>query len=220
MPHYNVGQIVELDATGFGPGALLRTGDRGTVIAPGRVDEFRAMVYGVLWHKDGREHDMVEDRLRIFTHPMDKPGRAKGALATMEALRAVLQEEQPRAISEVLRELERARMTAEDWRGAMVSPYDTLHDMLDSRYRRLSWREFGRERNKMCDHLVYEVMEPAENVLMRARRQIRLCWQDPQADYESALTAAYNAMCDAERHLRDQSDDDESGEVSGDSDGD
>ena len=188
------------------------------MIAPGRVNEFRAMVYGVLWHKDGREHDMVEDRLRVFTHPMDKPGRAKGAFATMEALRTVLQEEQPHAMLEVLRELEQARMAAEDWRGAMVSPYDTPHDARDPCYRRLSWRESGVARNEMCDHLVYEVMEPAEDVLTRARRQIRLCWRDAQANYPSALTAAYNAMCDAERHLRDQSDDEESGEVGADSD--
>ena len=91
MPRCNIGQIVELDATGFGPGALLRIGDRGTVISTGRVNEFEAMVYRLLWHRDGREHDMAEDCLRIFTHPMDKPDRAKGAFATIEALRTVLQ---------------------------------------------------------------------------------------------------------------------------------
>ena len=53
---------------------------------------------------------------------------------------------------------------------------------------------------------------------MRARRDIRLCWQDPQANYPAALTAAYKAMCDAERHLRDQSDDEESEGVGADSD--
>ena len=69
----------------------------------------------------------------------------------------------------------------------------------------------------MCDHLAYKVMG-AEEVLMRARRQILLCWQGPPAGYESALTAAYNAICDAERHLGEQSDDEESGEVGDDSD--
>ncbi len=64
---YNIGQIVELDATGFGPGALLQTGDLGTVISTGHVNEFGATMYRLLWHRDGRENDMVEDRLRIST---------------------------------------------------------------------------------------------------------------------------------------------------------
>ena len=114
---FRVGQIVELDASGFGPGALLQTGERGTVVAPGRVNGVGAVEYKVLWHKDGVESGMVQDRLRMYTHPMDKPGRATGAFSTMEALRTVLQEEQPHAMAEVLRELEGARMAAEDWRG-------------------------------------------------------------------------------------------------------
>ena len=47
------------------------------------------------------------------------------AVETMQALRAVLQEEETHAMEEVRRELERARMTAEDLRGAAFSPYGT-----------------------------------------------------------------------------------------------
>ena len=113
---FKVGQIVELapETTGiFRPGDLMQTGDRGTVIAPGEFDE-GGVFYKVLWHKDGREDEVLQDMLSVFTHPMDKPGRATGAFATMEALRTVLQEEQQHAVSEILLNLERARMSAED----------------------------------------------------------------------------------------------------------
>ncbi len=47
------------------------------------------------------------------------------------------------------------------------------------------------------------MMAPAEDTLSEARRDIRSALQDPKTDYRAALTAAYNAMCDAERQLRD-----------------
>ena len=50
-----------------------------------------------------------------------------------------------RKLEETAREMERARMTAEDWRGKMVSPYGTNHHTRDPRHRLLSWREFGQE---------------------------------------------------------------------------
>ena len=42
-----------------------------------------------------------------------------GSFSTMQALQIVLKEEQSHAMTEVLREMERARMTAEDRRGAL-----------------------------------------------------------------------------------------------------
>ena len=77
---FTVGQIVELDAWGFGEGALLQTGDRGTVVVGGRMNEFGAMAARVLWHRIGREADMVEHRLRVCTHLVDAPGRSHGTL--------------------------------------------------------------------------------------------------------------------------------------------
>ena len=46
------------------------------------------------------------------------------AFATVEALRIVLREEQPPAMAEVLRDMERARMTAEDYRGSILREED------------------------------------------------------------------------------------------------
>ncbi len=48
--------------------------------------------------------------------PDGRAWRASGAFETMEALRVVLQEEQTHAMSDVLVQLERARMEREDFR--------------------------------------------------------------------------------------------------------
>ncbi len=111
-----------------------------------------------------------------------------------------------RKLAETTLEMERARMSAEDARGAMVSPYCNNYHTTDPRYRHLSWREFGTERNDMCDHLVHNVTHPAEEILQGARKKIRMVWRDPASSREAALTAAYNAMCDAEKCLRDNPD--------------
>ena len=58
---------------------------------------------------------MEASRLRVYVGPMDAPGRAKGSFETMEALRAVLKEGKSHMMEEVRRELERARMKAEDY---------------------------------------------------------------------------------------------------------
>ncbi len=204
----HIGQIIELDATGFGAGALLRDGDRGTVLTGAIINGFGNWEHKILWHRTGKETTMVQERLRLFEDPMDRPGRDKDAFTTVQALSVVLKEEQPHALSEVLREMERARMTAEDWRGAMVSPYGNDSDTRDPHYRNLSWREFGQEKNEMCDHLC-NVIDGAEDILSEGRRQIRMAWNDPRADSRAPLTAAYNAMCEAEETLRDNDSDSE-----------
>ncbi len=118
----------------------------------------------------------------------------------MEALRVVLQEEQPAALSEALREMERARMMAEDWRGAMESPYGNRVDTRDPNHRMLSWREIGQERNETCDYLA-TVNAEAREALVEARGEIRVALDDPGSDRRAALTTAYNAMREAERTL-------------------
>ena len=141
---------------------------------------------------------------------------------TMEALRAVLQHEQPPALAEALRDMERARMTAEDWRGAMESPYGNNSDTRDPNYRRLSWREFGQERDEMCDQLVAinnearEVTHDAVETLAEARREIAVALAVPGSNCEeirragtAALGAAYNAMIDVESILIGESSSDE-----------
>ena len=69
MARFNVGQIVELDAWGFGEGAELQTGDRGTVIVAGRMREFDSVVANVRWHKTVRASEMVEYRQKVYTQP-------------------------------------------------------------------------------------------------------------------------------------------------------
>ena len=118
----------------------------------------------------------------------------------MEALRVVLQEEQPAALSEALRDMERARMMAEDWRGAMESPYGNRVDTRDPNHRMLSWREIGQERNETCDYLA-TVNAEARDALVEARGEIRVALDDPGSDRRAALTTAYNAMREAERTL-------------------
>ena len=150
---FSIGQIVEIvDTTGFLSGYPLQTSDRGTVIK--EVDDL-VHVVGlmemtgcalILWHKRDRRplfHSwMIADRLRLYVNPMDAPGRAKGSFETMQALRTVLQEEEAHAIEELRRELERARMTAEDLRSAAISPY-----------RLLTWREFAIEQHNIVRSL-------------------------------------------------------------------
>jgi len=195
---FHVGEIVELDATGFLPGASLQTGDRGTVVRKGRVNEFGAMETRVLWHKDGRESGMVEYRLRMYTNPMDAPGRSKGAFDTMRALRVVIREEQPHAVEEVIRDMERARMTAEDLRTASFSPYVTnktpgvlLRD--DPNWRYQTWREFAVERNETCDELLDKIGE-ATSILDDARgagvgKSARRALQDAREKMTDAILA-------------------------------
>ena len=46
-PRFNIGQTVELEAT-F-PGGSLNTGDKGTIVERGLVNEFGAIEVTVLW---------------------------------------------------------------------------------------------------------------------------------------------------------------------------
>ena len=58
--------------------------------------------------------------------------------------------------------------------------------------------------------MIEEVVEPAEEALANARVQIRVHWQTEVAEGNNqTLVAAYNAMSEAERILRDSSDSDD-----------
>ena len=116
MPgRFSVSQIVEVEAMGFGEGARLQTGDRGTVVREASRNKIGGMEVAILWHKNLTESTVPEDRLRVYVNPMDAPGRAKASFETMRALSVVLREEMPHAMEEIKRDLERARMTAEDY---------------------------------------------------------------------------------------------------------
>ena len=103
-------------------------------------------------------------------------------------------------------------MTAEDlpWRlrDAMRSPYTT--NGMPPHTRTLSWREFGIERNDRCDHVTFNVIEPAKELLQDARREIVTALSAPSLDSKAAMSAAHNAMLAVERRLEDDSDASES----------
>ena len=132
------------------------------------------------------------------------------AFATVEALRIVLREEQPPAMAEVLRDMERARMTAEDYRGAVLSPYPAGCNTADGHLRLRTWKEFGKERNQRCDHVTFNVIDPAKELLYDARREIVTALSGRKPNYKAAMNAAHDAMREVGRCLEDNSDTSES----------
>ena len=94
-------------------------------------------------------------------------------------------------------EIEQLRMQVEDLRQAQLSPYSTGNEM-----RQRTWREFGRERNERCDHVTFQVIEPALDILQSARRDIQMLNGTPA--YTTSLEEAHNAMCDAEALLEER----------------
>ena len=100
-----------------------------------------------------------------------------------------------RKLADVTLEMERARMSTEDARAATVEKTkecDRLHEEVD--------------------RLHEEVVLPALEIVQNVRRDIRVGLQgtareDP-AVLRTLISAAHNMMCDAEKFLRDESDDD------------
>ena len=123
MARFNVGQIVVLDASGFSEGGL-RTGDRGTVVGASTVWGPGARV--VFWHRLGLESPVLVNRLRLDTNPPDALGLSQGAFNAMMALQIVLREEQPAAVTGLLRELERDRVTWRNYAGVLEAQLEDL----------------------------------------------------------------------------------------------
>ena len=123
------------------------------------------------------------------------------AFATVEALRIVLREEQPPAMAEVLRDMERARMTAEDCRGAMDS-----------------WKEFGKARDRRCNYVTFsDFIEPAFEALDQMRRDMytKLIAPGSFQPIYRALETAHSDICRSQsilRELEDEEDQTESAE--------
>ena len=132
--------------------------------------------------------------------------------AATEALRIALREEQPAGMADVLLDIERARMTAEDCRAAMASPYKRRVGAANSppQYRILSWREVGVECKETCIHLNADVIEPAIDLLHDARHEILTALSAPSLDSKAAMSAAYNSLLKVEEFLEDNSDTSES----------
>ena len=74
-PRFNVGQVVKLDASGFGTGSQLQHGDLGTILSQGVVNEFEHIAYRIKWHRAEISASMVEERLEFYAHAVDRDTR-------------------------------------------------------------------------------------------------------------------------------------------------
>ena len=117
------------------------------------------------------------------------------ALSNLNALSAAMHAEQDvavRALKVQLEEkqlaLERARMSAEDARAALVSPDGDL-----------SWREFGSLERIRLNMLG---IDPAIEILQGARHELLVALSDPSRDSTAAMIASHNAMLAAECRLQ------------------
>ena len=87
----------------------------GTVVGGPHTGRYGDRV-DVLWHQIGTKVGCYCDTLVLYVNPLDALGRSAGAHRTWAALNIVLGQEQPHAMEKMQRDLERARMTAEDLR--------------------------------------------------------------------------------------------------------
>ena len=95
---------------------------------------------------------------------------------------------------------ENARLQAkvQQLQAAAVSPYGNHSNPQDPRYRLLTWKEFGEERNEKTSQLGESIAE-AVDILQSARRDTQRLNGTPT--YTRPLEEAHNAMCDAEALL-------------------
>ena len=108
------------------------------------------------------------------------------------------------------REVERARMGAEDVRAAAIaasiSPYP-MYQLGDPRYRLLTWREFAEKGVRLSEELL-ENRDTARDTLERACVEVRQSLDEPTVSHRDALIAARGSMEDAFRQLDPDNSDD------------
>ena len=125
-------------------------------------------------------------------------------LVALNAVQSHLRDEEVRHLKAMLAEKvlenERLRMQVEDLRQAQMSPY-TMGNPRWPQMRRQTWREFGEERNRRCDEVTFQVIEPALDLVRSARADMLMHFGTPA--WTRPLEQAHNAMCDAERCLED-----------------
>ena len=141
------------------------------------------------------------------------------ALSNLNALSVAMHAEQDvavRALKLQLEEkqlaLERARMSTEDARAAMASPYRYYWGCEG---RPLSWREIGVKGNEKCNHLNEHVIEPARKLVVDAQSEMAWALEFPNFNHKVALTDAYNAICAVEECLKDNSDNESDSDLTG-----
>ena len=114
------------------------------------------------------------------------------------------------------RDVERARMGAEDIRSASISPYPMLMNTYhgDALYRLQTWREFAVfQREELINQgveLIGSISNSADAVetLMSASLVAFNAFGDPHANFQSALDDARNSMIDAIHQLEGSDDND------------
>ena len=82
---------------------------------------------------------------------MDAPGRSKGAGERVRALSAVIDYEIPHALEDVTRDLERARMTAEDFRQGNAPAFTNDGELADDG--EVTWRQRAASLEDATDEL-------------------------------------------------------------------
>ena len=143
---------------------------------------------------------------------------------TIDALSTVIRHELPDELQRCRLDLERARMEAEDLRGAMLLPYGNQFGPSDPRYRSLTWRGAFQERGRR----VYNLIGPTQELLGQCLRYIRthglgapliplarrrqgvplaMVPHPSMVEPRVVLTMAYNIMCECERTLNGEADD-------------
>ena len=95
----------------------------------------------------------------------------------------------------------RLQAKAQQLQAAAVSPYGNHSNPQDPRYRLLTWKEFGEERNEKTSQLGESIAE-AVDILQSARRDIQRLNGTPT--YTRPFEEAHNAMCDAEALLEER----------------
>ena len=144
-----------------------------------------------MWHESGITTGYFCDALVLYVNPLDAPGRSAGAHRTWAALKVVMNAEQPHAMEEMQRDLERARMEREDLRTATLSPFGPT---ITPPCRMLTWREYGIARNETTEEYLAQIVE-ATDILRDARRDALVA--DTGNAHRPALNAARNSSIDA-----------------------
>ena len=103
----------------------LQYGDRFTVVEAGPT------WLQLISHKNGRARRLAAPYVAHVTYGPEPAGAPRGSFTMLRALSDVLQHEMPSAIQDVMLDLERARMTAEDFR-SRFSDLEEIANVLGS----------------------------------------------------------------------------------------
>ena len=112
-------------------------------------------------------------------------------------------------LNDVMLEMERKSMAAEDARAHLLSPYDNVHTT-DPRHRPLTWKEHALYSDAMVHNLTDNVITPARFFVQLARQKAMQVGTRPDAptqqDVIKCLVDAGNCFSESESDESDPSD--------------